>query len=375
MIEAPLVAPPFSYTFTPSIPELLQSLQCSLAMSTYQAGKIVLISPLDKERLTTLPRSFQRPMGFYVNANQMVLASRNEVITFENSPELAKHYPKKPNTYDSMYVPRVTFYSGSVDMHDIAIGNEGIWAVNTSFSCLCIVNGQHNFVPRWKPSFISELTPDDRCHLNGLVMKDGTPKYVTALGQTNTPAGWRDNITEGGVLIDVETNEIILDKLAMPHSPMLHNGELYMLLSATGEFIKVDHESKSYEVIRNLKGFCRGLDIIGDYAFIGMSKLRKNSSTFSKLSFSDTAKEAGIKVVHIPTKSLVGEIEYKASVEEIYEVKILHNTIRPNILNTIDPIHENSLAIPGTTYWSSEEYHSNITSKQAHEAQNRKHPS
>src|SRR5690606_20326652 len=136
----------------------------------------------------------------------------------------------------------------------------------------------HNFIPVWQPTFIDKLASEDRCHMNGLVIENDKPKYITALGKTNTPQGWRNDITGGGVLIDVEKNEIILEGLAMPHSPMLYKGNLYLLLSATGEFIKVDLTNKKYEVVKELNGFCRGMDIIDDYAFIGMSKLRQNSS-------------------------------------------------------------------------------------------------
>ncbi len=285
----------------------------------------------------------------------MVLASKDEVILFENSRDLAVHYPNKKNTYDSLWLPRVTFYTGQVDMHDIAFGSDGIYAINTSFSCLCKVDGNFNFKPIWQPPFIDKLVSEDRCHLNGLVMLEGKPKYVTALGKTNTPQGWRENIVGGGILMDIDTNQIILDGLAMPHSPTIYNNELYLLLSASGEFVKVNVAEKSYEVIKKFDGFCRGLSIYNDYAFIGFSKLRKNSSTFAKLSFSDKANFAGIKIIHLPTNAEVGEIKYQTSVDEIYELKILPNMIRPNILNTINNIHKFSLAIPGNTYWANPE--------------------
>ena len=343
---------PFSSSYTPQIPELLLKLRASIAISTYQAGKIVFIGPKDENSLSMLPRTFQKPMGLDIAGNRMVLATKDEVIVLENSPALASHYPNKPNTYDSLWVPRITFYTGQVDMHDIKFAQNEIWSINTSFSCLCKINGAHNFIPVWQPYFIDKLASEDRCHLNGLVIKDDKPKYVTALGTTNTPQGWRDNITAGGVLMDVDSNSIILDGLAMPHSPTLYKGELYLLLSATGQLVKVDFENKKYEVIKELNGFCRGMDIIDDYAFIGMSKLRKNSSTFAKLDFADKATMAGIKVIHIPTRSFVGEIMYQTSVDEIYEVKILKDSIRPNILNTQNPIHKYSLSIPGSTFWA-----------------------
>lgn len=343
---------PFTCSFSPQLPELLLKLNCSIAISTYQANKLVFISPVDENRVTQLPRDFAKPMGFEISGDKMILATKDEVTYFENSKELAAHYPNKKNTYDSLFLPRTTFYSGQVDMHDVALGNDGIWAINTSFSCLCQVTGNFNFIPKWQPEFITKLVSEDRCHLNGLVMLNGKPKYVTALGTTDTMQGWRENIVNGGVLIDVETNEIILDKLPMPHSPMLHNGELYMLLSASGELVKVNLKEKKYDVIKKLEGFCRGMDVCGDYIFVAMSKLRKNSSTFAKLPFADKAGTAGIKVIHLPTKAIVGEFVYQSSVEEIYALKILKDAIRPNILNTANPLHKYSLSIPGSTFWA-----------------------
>ncbi|HYG52210.1 MAG TPA: TIGR03032 family protein, partial [Flavobacteriales bacterium] len=239
---------PFSCSYSPALPEILLKLNCSIGLTTYQAGKLVLISPQNENALSILPRSFNKPMGLSLTQNRLAVATRDEIIVLENSPELAVNYPNKKNTYDSLFVPRMTFYTGHVDMHDIAFGEDGIWAINSSFSCLCLVNGKHNFIPKWKPPFITELASEDRCHLNGLVTVNGKPKYITALGDTNTPQGWRNNIVAGGILMDVETNEILLDKLAMPHSPHLHNGELYLLLSASGELIKVNVDAKRYDL-------------------------------------------------------------------------------------------------------------------------------
>ena len=343
---------PFSCSYSPALPELLLKMKCSIAITTYQAGKLIFVSAEDENRLTLLPRSFAKPMGFEVDGDRMVLATKDEMLFFENSKELAIHYPKSKNTYDSLFVPRATFYTGQVDMHDVGLGKEGIWAVNTSFSCLCQVTGNFNFIPRWQPPFITELVSEDRCHLNGMVMINGKPKYVTGLATTNTPQGWRNDITNAGFLMDVETNEIILDKLPMPHSPMMYKNELYMLLSASGEVIKINIKEKNYEVIKQLNGFCRGMDIFNDYMFVATSKLRKNSSTFAKLSFASKADVAGIKVIHLPTKAIVGEINFQTSVDEIYSLKILANSIRPNILNTMNAIHKYSLSIPGQTFWA-----------------------
>ncbi len=355
------ISAPFTSTFTQDIPELLTALGCSIAITTYQASKVVFISPnRAKQRLTILPRTFNAPMGIAIQGDRLALASKDEITVFENSKELAVHYPQKKNTYDSMWLPRITYYTGQVDMHDIAFGDDGIYAINTSFSCLCKVDGQYNFKPIWQPFFIDAFASEDRCHLNGLVLENGKPKYVTALGTSNTYQGWREGIVSGGILMDIETNKIVLENLAMPHSPRLFNNELYMLLSATGELIKVNPIEKSYTIIQQFEGFCRGLAIYTDYAFIGFSKLRKNSSSFGALSLYDRADFAGIKIIHLPSNQTAGEITFQNSIEEIYELAILPNTIQPNIISTMTDIHKLALAIPGMTYWAKPE-HSNLS--------------
>lgn len=345
--------PPFSCSYSPNVPELLHQLNCTLAISTYQAGKVIFLSPKDDQSLVQLPRTFEKAMGITLHGDKMAIAKKDEVLVLKNSPQLAAHYPKQPNTYDALYMPRATYYTGQIDLHDIDYGKNGkLFAVNTSFSCLVGIDDNFSFNPIWKPNFISKLASEDRCHLNGMAMKDGLPKYVTAFSESDTPQGWRPTVTTGGIVMDVTSNEIIGRNIPMPHSPRIFDEELYMLLSATGEFVKLDVNTGKYEVIKQLDGFVRGLAKYGDYVFIGLSKLRKNSSTFAKLEIADKAVHAGITILHLPTGSLVGEIKYQASVEEIYDVQVIPNFKRPGILNTLRPEYKLGLTTPQTTYWA-----------------------
>ena len=138
----------------------------------------------------------------------------------------------------------------------------------------------------------------------------------------------------------------------MPHSPRIFGDDLYVLLSATGELLKIDLENGNHEVIVKVEGFVRGMSLHKDYLFIGLSKLRKNSSTFAKLDFAEKANQSGIMVIHLPTASIVGKISYLSSLDEIYDVHILPNKTRPNILNTMKDDHKAALMIPGATFWA-----------------------
>jgi len=100
--------------------------------------------------------------------------------------------------------------------------------VNTRFSCLSTRDANFSFVPRWRPKFISSLAAEDRCHLNGLAMREGRPRYVTALGESDARAGWREKKASRGCLIDVESGEIISSELSIPHSPRWHERRLWV---------------------------------------------------------------------------------------------------------------------------------------------------
>ena len=353
MQQQPGALPPFSCSFSPQIPELLQQLGCTIAISTYQAGKVVFISPKpDGENLVQLPRTFKKAMGIALEGPKMAVATLEEVLVLVNSPELARHYPNQPATYDALYMPRATYYTGQIDIHDLDYGNGELFAVNTSFSCIIKIDDNYSFSPIWKPPFISKMASEDRCHLNGMALLDGKPRYVTAFSTGDTPQAWREVVTNGGVVMDIETNEFIARDVPMPHSPRLFDGQLYLLLSATGELVKMDISTGKYEVVCRIEGFVRGLARCGDYVFIGLSRLRKNSSTFAKLKIADVSNQAGIAVVHLPTGAFAGEIKYHMSVDEIYDVQVLPGLFRPGILNTDKPEFRMGLSTPEATYWS-----------------------
>lgn len=345
--------PPFSCNFSPNTPELLQQLGITVAISTYQAGKVIFISATDSENLIQLPRNFKKAMGMAIGRNKMAIAVQDEVIVLTNSPELAKTYPPKPNTYDGLFLPRATYYTGHVDLHDLEWSGDELLAVNTRFSCLAKIDTNYSFTPIWKPYFISKLTPDDRCHLNGMALDQGKPKYVSALGKTDTAEGWRPDKAHGGVIMDVEKNEIVIDELAMPHSPRIYDGALYCLLSALGQLIKIDVAKGSYEVKHQFEGYVRGMAKHGDYLFIGLSKIRKKSSSFGDLPIAEKSLKCGVEILHFPSMSKVAQIQYLTSVEELYDVKILEGMRRPNVLGTMKDDFRKALVIPdGQTFWA-----------------------
>lgn len=344
---------PFQCTYTPEVPQILNSIPCSLLISTYQAGKLIVIGPDGKGGLVQLPRNFKRAMGTAIDCNRIAVAAFDEVVVMGNSDVLAQGFPKNPNQYDAMYVPHATYYCGEVDVHDMHWGKDGrLYGITTRFSSISIIGDRYSIEPYWTPPFIKVLDEKDRCHLNGMAMVDDMPKYVTAFGTTSEPKGWRPGIMDGGIVMDIESNEVICGGLAMPHSPRVYDGELYVLLSATGQLIHVDVQTGKNTVISQLRGFVRGMAKWGDYLFIGLSKIRKSSSVFRDLPIRYKDVNCGVAIVHLPSGATVGTITYKTDVEELYDIQVLYNKTRPCILNHTTGMYKAAIHTPTSNFWS-----------------------
>lgn len=342
---------PFALQHSPQLPEILAELGSSLLVSTYQAGKVIAISG-EGERLVQLPRTFEEPMGIALEGNRLAVATKHAIVMLYNESRLAARYPRQPDTYDALFVPRSVHFAGQLAVHDMVWTESGLLGVNTLFSCLFSLDSRMSFRPLWKPPFISALAPEDRCHLNGLALDGGEPRYVTALGCTDTGGGWRAKKERGGVLLDVASGEAVLSGLPMPHSPRVYDGKLYALLSATGEVITVDAERGQYEVVNRVAGFARGMARAGDYLFVGTSRLRKNH-TFGDLDLAGRPEAfCGVSVLHLPTGAFVADLRYLRSCEEIYDVHVLPGMRRPNILGLHDATHQQALSMPDQTFWA-----------------------
>lgn len=358
---------PFKLEYSPQTAVLLDKLGISVALSTYQAGKVVLINSFDEDHLIQLPRTYKNAMGMAYKDGKLAIASERTLEVLKNAPQLAPMYPKKKDVYDAIYMPRASYHTGYLALHDMAFLNNKLVAVNTLFSCLSYIDEEQNFTPFWQPPFISELEPEDRCHLNGLAIENEEIKYLTALGKTDVAGGWRENKMNGGILMEYPSGKIILENLAMPHSPRIYNGKLYILNSAQGELIEVNPETGTYEVVVNLGGFARGMDYYEDYLFIGVSKLRHNSPVFRDLPIAETS-FAGVIIVYLPYKSIVGQIKYAMSVDEIYDVKVLPNQKRANILSPDMDILKAAITFNDKYYWGEV-----ISEEEAQKQQNQSH--
>jgi uncharacterized protein (TIGR03032 family) len=335
----------FHYTQSDSFVALLRELGASLLVSTYQANKLLAVRA-SGNGLSTLVRTFDKPMGLAVKDSRLALGTRKEVWFLRNAPDIAPQV-EPVGQHDACFLPRSSHVTGDIGIHEIAWVDEELWLVSTRFSCLATLSADYSFVPRWRPPFITAIAAEDRCHLNGLALVDGQPRYVTALGTTDVRDGWRADKPHGGCIIDIPSGEFVTRGLSMPHSPRWHDGRLWVLESGTGGIVHVDRETGQRETIAQLPGFTRGLAIVGPYAFIGLSKIRATSAMDGvPLAERRDQLQCGISVVDLRSGRIVATLDFQTAVEEIFDVQLLPGIRFPEVVGFQKEALHHTFVIP-----------------------------
>jgi uncharacterized protein (TIGR03032 family) len=313
--------------------------RCSLAFTSYQTGKLFLVGLTQDRKVSFHQQNYQRAMGVYAQSDRLYVGSLFQIWRLEN---VLQPNERANQTFDRLFVPRNAQTVGDVDVHELGVDRAGrIIFVNTKFSCLATVSQKYGFRPVWKPPFISKLAAEDRCHLNGLAMENGLPRYVTAVSRSDVLNGWRERRHEGGVLIDVQNDRIVTDSLSMPHSPRVHNGQVYALDSGRGHLIRIDPQTGKKEDIAFCPGFLRGLTIHNGFAIVTSSLPR--DGTFQGLELQEALKKrdgdpwCGIMVINLNSGDIVEFIRLDGHVKELFDVAVIPNALCPMAIGVNSP--------------------------------------
>jgi uncharacterized protein (TIGR03032 family) len=310
-----------SFTYSQNIVDFLKQSKMSILLTTYQTNKIMIIGQ-ENDQFDIRYKDLPRPMGMCFHQDKLYAGLGHGIYQFGNFNSLASTLAES-SLFDACFMPQNIHFTGDIDMHEMEYCQDELYFINTKFSCLCIKEPNSSFKPIWKPPFITTLQPTDKCHLNGFCTRDNEPRYITALGTSDEPLGWRKTKANGGILMDIKTNEILLSGLSMPHSPRWHQKKLYFLESGKGAISYYDLKKKKSIEIASVPGFTRGLDIVGDYAFIGVSKIRE-SATFSGLEITKLAKRvSGLWIVNIITGDIVSFVEFTSGLDEVFAISVL----------------------------------------------------
>lgn len=327
--------PTFEISTSRNFTSWLRDLNISLSFSTYQVGKLFFIGVKPDGALWVFNRNIGRCLGLAASGRDLWVSADTQIFKLVDALEPGQ---KDAKGNDALYVPQVGYFTGDLDAHDIAIRNDGsIVFVNTLFNCLATVSTSKSFEEIWRPAFISRLAAEDRCHLNGLALRNDAPAHATAIAASDTFGGWRDHRMDGGVVIDVNTNEFACTGLSMPHSPRWYRDRLWLHNSGTGEFGTVDLDRGKFEALAFCPGYLRGLAFVDKYALVGLSKPRENK-TFSGLMLDEhlTSRQiearCGLYIIDLESGDIVHSLTIEGIVTELYDVIVLPGKSQPSAL-------------------------------------------
>jgi uncharacterized protein (TIGR03032 family) len=327
----PPAEPWLEVTSSRHFPAWLAEHRVSLACTTYQTGKLMLLGRKPDGELAVFERTFNRCMGLWADGQTLWMNSLYQLWRLENVLRPGVRYQE----HDRLYVPRVGYTTGDLDIHDIVVEKTGrVVFVATGFGCLATMSERFSFTPLWRPAFLSRMAAEDRCHLNGLALEDGRCRYVTAVSASDVVDGWRERRRDGGVVLEVPTSRVVASGLSMPHSPRLYRGKLWLLNSGTGYLGAVDPKGGAFEPLVFCPGYLRGLAFVGDYAVVGLSQPR-HDKTFGGLALDEelarrgTDARCGLMVIDLRSGDVVHWVRYEGMVSELYDVAVLPGVERP----------------------------------------------
>lgn len=339
----------FSADLTRGFLGWLIEMNTTLTVTTYQVGKVFFFGVTPEGALWVFNRNIGRCLGCAGDSEGVWIAADSKLHRFDN---ITRNDPDALKGADALFAPRVSYVTGDLDIHDVGIDAEGAPVfVNTAFNCLARPSLKASFEPVWRPPFISRLAGEDRCHLNGLAMRKGRPAFVTAIAETDTFDAWRQGRSEGGIVIDVESGEVVCRGLSMPHSPRWHEGRLYLLNSGSGEFGYVDPRTGNFEPVAFCPGYLRGLSFIGGYAVVGLSKPRDNK-TFSGLPLDDALcsrkieSKCGIYVIDLKSGDIAHSMVFEGIITELYDVVAIEGIRQPRMLGLNDERLARTISLP-----------------------------
>lgn len=337
----------------------------SIFLSSYKTNMVLAVGLTHKkddnasgQLLSIWRTNFSRPMGLAVtsDAQHFYVGSSIYLWKFSNQGSLESDKPELGD-YDYSLIPRKLQIVNDIDIHDISIGANGEpYFISALFSCICTPSDSNSFEVYWHPPWITKVAAEDRCHLNGLCCRDGKPRYVTSVAQTNIVHGWREHRKGGGVIFDILENKVICRGLSMPHSPRWHDNKIWALESGEGYLGYVDFNqpvtesdgSTTYKFERKafIPGFLRGLAFVGNkFAVVGASQDR-HENTFSGLGLGETLKNqgthsrCGIFIVDLRTFDVIHNLIFEQPLTEIYDVATVPGFHRPHMA----PLDEGDLA-------------------------------
>ncbi|HEY3621949.1 MAG TPA: DUF4915 domain-containing protein [Roseiarcus sp.] len=169
----------------------LRDQRISVAFTSSHTDELYLLGHAPTGQLVIDVQAFRKPTGLFAIEGSLLVGTLAHVFRLEN---VLRPGQTLDGAYSHCYVPRIGYFTGVVDTHDVAQTDTGeALFVATRYNCLATASRVHSFKVIWRPPFVTRIVAEDRCHLNGVALRGGIPTYATAMSTT-------DSYTDGAII-------------------------------------------------------------------------------------------------------------------------------------------------------------------------------
>jgi uncharacterized protein (TIGR03032 family) len=302
--------------------EWLAATAGSLAVTTYNSGKLALISAAGGSLVVRVSKLI-RPMGVAYGGERLAVATRDRILSWRLETTGQADEPS--------FVAEAGHFTGRLDAHELAYDSRGLVFANTRFNCLARPSDRAHFRRMWTPRFMKEhsRTPRDCCHLNGLGLRDGRVNFATAFCTGAEPDSWRgDRRMTEGVVLDVTSDRVVASNLCMPHSPRWDESQWWFCNSGEGTLCQFDATGGVHHAVAALPGFTRGLMFAGGRAVVGLSRIRRRHILDAPpVRARHRSLRSGLWLVDVAAGRIPGALEFVRGGREVFDVAFLPGVV------------------------------------------------
>lgn len=153
-----------------------------------------------------------------------------------------------------------------MDLHDLLWTQDGLYVVCTKINAVVLLDAQWKEVRRW-----TVAGEPDSVHLNSVALVDGRP-VASIFGRFATYRGYKEGTRSAGCVIDLETDETLVQGLSQPHSLRVVDKQLWLCDSEAHRLCIYEDGKLAME--RDCGGYARGLLVDDDVVYVGLSASR-----------------------------------------------------------------------------------------------------
>jgi uncharacterized protein (TIGR03032 family) len=246
---SPDAASPLRSVYSAGARQVLERLGCSVLLTAPAADRLVSIRR-DGYRVNTHFHRSARPRAVAHAGRRLAVAGDRCVTAYVDRPEAQTDASADQGTAHFVQDQRWSLEADGIE--DLAFAGDRILLAASELGCVELA-GDHGLRPVWRPPAAAGQ------RLTGIAITGERLAYATV---------------DGGCVVDVDSDEIVVSDLSQPCAPRWHDRRLWLLESGRRALCELELATGASRTVAELPGLPTGLALAGGVAVVCLSPAR-----------------------------------------------------------------------------------------------------